>query len=112
MWGSWCAPCRAEALDLAAVANETATRGVRFAGLDVRHNPSAAKAFTRTYQVTYPSYDDHNGLVLSQFNEIIPLSAVPSTLVVDRTAPSEPTSSARSTQPPLRGLIGDAEKPG
>ncbi|WP_460834443.1 TlpA family protein disulfide reductase [Nocardioides hungaricus] len=66
VWGSWCGPCRAEAPDLAAVATETATRGVEFVGIDVRDNPAAARAFVRKYQITYPSFDDQNGLVLAQ----------------------------------------------
>lgn len=83
VWGSWCAPCRAEAPDLARVANETRSDGVRFVGIDVRDNPAAARAFVRRYKIPYPSLNDANGKVLAAFAGLIPISAVPSTLVVD-----------------------------
>ena len=84
VWGSWCAPCREEAPVLAAVSEETAERGVHFVGIDVRDTPAAANAFEAKYGITYPSLDDQSGLVLAQFTGIIPISAVPSTVVVDR----------------------------
>ena len=51
VWGSWCAPCRAEAPDLAKISRATASRGVRFVGIDVRDNPAAGLAFERRYKI-------------------------------------------------------------
>lgn len=110
VWGSWCAPCRDEAPDLAAISEETAARGVRFVGIDVRDNPAAARTFERSYGITYPSFDDQHGLVLAQFTGIIPVSAVPSTLVVDRNGVIRSRVVGRVDGTTLRGLIKDAEK--
>lgn len=112
VWGSWCAPCRAEAPDLAAISKETEPRGVRFVGIDVRDNPVAARAFARKYGITYPSFDDRNGLVLAQFTGIIPVSAVPSTLVVDESGVIRARVIGKVDGKTLRGLIEDAEEIG
>ena len=109
VWGSWCAPCRAEAPDLAAISREAEPRGVRFVGIDVRDNPAAGRAFERSYEITYPSFDDENGLVLAQFTGIIPVSAVPSTLVMDRNGVIRARVVGRVVGTTLRGLIEDAE---
>ena len=112
VWGSWCAPCRAEAPDLAAISKETEPRGGRFVGIDVRDNPAAARAFTRKYGITYPSFDDQKGLVLAQFTGIIPVSAVPSTLVADKSGVIRARVIGKVDGSTLRGLIEDAEKIG
>lgn len=109
VWGSWCAPCRAEAPDLATVSEETEARGVRFVGIDVRENPAAARAFTRKYGITYPSWNDQNGLVLVQFSGIIPVGAVPSTLVIDANGLIRARVVGRVEASTLRGLIEEAE---
>lgn len=110
VWGSWCAPCRAEAPDLTQISKETAPRGVRFVGIDVRDNPAAARAFARKYDITYPSWDDQNGLVLAQLTGIIPVSAVPSTVVVDKDGLIRARVVGRVEASILRGLIEDTEK--
>ena len=110
VWGSWCAPCRAEAPDLAEISNETAPRGVRFVGIDVRDNPAAGRAFEREFGITFPSFDDQNGLVLASFTGIVPVSAVPSTLVIDRNGIIRGRNIGRVDATTLRGLIEDTEK--
>ena len=109
VWGSWCAPCRAEQPELAAVAQETEPRGVRFVGIDVRDNPAAARAFARRYGVTYPSLDDQNGLLLAQFTGIVPVSAVPSTIVVDANGAIRARVVGKVDASTLRALIETAE---
>ncbi|WP_328747301.1 TlpA family protein disulfide reductase [Streptomyces sp. NBC_00285] len=84
VWGSWCAPCRAEAPDLNKASAETRDLGVRFVGVDTRDNDAAARAFERNYGITYPSFRDPDGKLLLGFNGRIPLSAVPSTVFIDR----------------------------
>ncbi len=112
VWGSWCAPCRAEARALAEISQQTKPRGVRFVGIDVRDNPAAARAFARRYGITYPTFDDQNGLVLAQFTGIIPVSAVPSTLVVDKSGVIRARLVGKVNRSTLRGVIEDAERIG
>lgn len=84
VWGSWCVPCRAEAPDLARVARETEGKGVTFLGIDVRDDRGSARAFTRRYSIHYESLFDPDGRQLAKFSSIIPINAVPSTVIVDR----------------------------
>lgn len=83
VWGSWCAPCRKEAPDLQAASVETAKKA-QFIGINSRdNNPAQAEAFTRAFNVTYPSIYDAEGTVLLNFAGHLPLSTFPSTLIID-----------------------------
>ncbi len=85
-WASWCAPCRQEAGALETVASETRSRGVEFVGIVSGGKDSLdnAKAFSRTFAMSYPSmFDADNSLVLD-FSGQLPPSAIPATLVLDR----------------------------
>jgi len=81
-WGSWCAPCRAEAPELMAVYNATKADGVRFVGINVKDQRQLAQAFDRTKHVTYPSIFDPQGRIALQFRNYPP-NAIPSTIVLD-----------------------------
>ncbi len=64
VWGSWCAPCRAEAPVLREVSNLNKSRGVQFVGINVRDQQAAAIAFEEQFRVRYPSIFDPAGETL------------------------------------------------
>jgi len=82
-WASWCAPCRGEAPSLEKLAQEKQAAGVQFLGVDIKDAKSAGLAFQRTFGTSYPSIFDPDGKVTLDFR-VVPPSAVPSTLILDR----------------------------
>jgi thiol-disulfide isomerase/thioredoxin len=84
VWGSWCPPCRAEAADLQAASVETAEIA-QFLGVTSRDRQTAtAQKFVRENKITYPSIYDPSGQVLLPFSDVLPPSAIPSTMILDR----------------------------
>jgi thiol-disulfide isomerase/thioredoxin len=108
VWGSWCAPCRAEAPDLVEASKELADDGVVFLGINSRDlDKAAARAFARRYDVPYPSIYDQQGKTLLAFRGTLSPNAIPSTVVVDeqgRVAASVLGETSKST---LVGLVED-----
>jgi thiol-disulfide isomerase/thioredoxin len=82
-WGSWCAPCRAEAPALGQLARKLAPEHVRFVGIDIRDQPDSAQAFMQTFNVGYPSLNDPADEIALQFHSTVPPAAIPTTLVID-----------------------------
>lgn len=87
VWGSWCAPCRAEAPHFAKVSRETKAKGVEFVGINTRDaNKGQAVTFEEDYGIDYPSlYDPMGKLIVNGFprGSLMP-QAIPSTIVLDR----------------------------
>jgi peroxiredoxin len=76
----------------------------------VRDDPAAALKFERTYGITYPSFDDRDGSLLAKLSGIVPVGAVPSTIVVDEAGVVRARVIGRVDGPTLRSLIADTEK--
>ena len=107
VWGSWCAPCRAEAPNLAAVAEDLADEGVQFVGINTRDLDRAnAQAFDRRYGIEYPSLYDPSGRLILRFpkNSLSP-QAIPSTLVIDRDGGIAVRALKALSEKELRGMI-------
>lgn len=107
VWASWCGPCRKEAPILARVADQAASRGVRFVGIDTRDTRANAQAFTRSFGIKYPSLVDTDGQLLLAFQGLIPLSGIPMTLVVDKFGAISARVVGPVDYPTLRGLVAD-----
>ncbi|MEV4479819.1 TlpA family protein disulfide reductase [Micromonospora coxensis] len=80
-WGSWCAPCRAEADDLEATYQATKASGVTFLGINVQDSKDKAVAFEEG-RVTYPSLFDPSSRLALALD--IPPNTIPATVVLDR----------------------------
>ena len=83
VWGSWCAPCRAEADALQAVYEEVQDDGVQFLGINTRDTEEAALTFAADKGITYPSLVD-DGALQAGFSRSLPVAAIPTTYVLDR----------------------------
>lgn len=82
VWGSWCAPCKAEQPALERVARATRSRGVRFVGINIRDSGrTAPRRHVQRYEVTYPSFYDPSARLLPRF--AIAPRTIPSTYVID-----------------------------
>ncbi|MGW0095722.1 TlpA family protein disulfide reductase [Streptomyces sp. NPDC003328] len=110
VWGSWCAPCRQEAPQLAHLAKETEPLGVRFLGVDIRDSKTAAIAFERDYGITYPSIFDPDSRSMLGFKALAP-RAVPTTYVLDRSGKVAALSigplTAREFLPIIKGIANE-----
>jgi len=104
-WGSWCAPCRAEAPDLATLASRYRSLGVRFLGIDIQDEPASAEAFMHTFRITYPSLNDPGDELALAFRETVPPQAIPTTLVIDRSGHIAARIVGGATYNALKALI-------
>nr|WP_103502065.1 MULTISPECIES: TlpA disulfide reductase family protein [unclassified Streptomyces] len=107
VWGSWCAPCRAEAPNLAKLAEETADQDVQFVGINVRdHDAANARSFDRSFGIDYPSFFDPKGRLILEFpaNTLSP-QGIPSTLVLDREGRIAVRAVKALTEEELRSMI-------
>ena len=107
VWGSWCAPCRAEAPVLVAASKRTAVVAV-FVGLNTRDLDKAApQAFVRAFEVPYVNLYDPDGALLLKFSGQLPASAIPSTLLVDTKGRAAARIVGEVTEATLVDVISD-----
>jgi cytochrome c biogenesis protein CcmG/thiol:disulfide interchange protein DsbE len=59
-WASWCGPCKAEGSVLAAAEKKWRDQGVVFIGVNSRDTTEPARAFEKSYGITYASVVDPN----------------------------------------------------
>jgi thiol-disulfide isomerase/thioredoxin len=107
VWGSWCAPCRAEAPNFEKVYQDLGPKGVQFVGINVADpKVESAVAFEKQFGVTYPSlYDPSSKLMLRFRKGTLNPQAIPSTLVVDRDGKIAARSLAGLSEDKLRAMI-------
>jgi thiol-disulfide isomerase/thioredoxin len=79
-WASWCAPCREELPEFAAVASDPEFATIDIVGLNVNDNESAAQSMSE--DLTFPSIFDPRGALLPTIPGVPP-AALPSTVVLD-----------------------------
>jgi len=82
-WYAACPPCRKEAPDLVAAAKRY-QGSVHFVGINTTDEAGTAKAFERTFSVPYPSIADGDGHVIAALQGVVPIQAVPTTVVIDQ----------------------------
>ena len=113
VWGSWCAPCRAEAPDLVAASEELADKNVAFLGINSRDlNQAAARAFQRRFEVPYPSIYDQKGQTLLAFRGTLTPNSIPSTVIIDDQGRVAASVLGEVTKSTLVGLVEDVSKTG
>ena len=104
-WGSWCAPCRAEAPALAVTAKQYRPAGVDFLGVDVRDTTTSALAFARNFGIGYPSVSDSSSVITLDFTAVVPIAGTPTTLVIDRTGHVAGAVFGAVTYPELTAIL-------
>ncbi|GAA3812554.1 TlpA disulfide reductase family protein [Streptomyces coacervatus] len=107
VWGSWCAPCRAEAPNFEKVYQDLKAKGVQFVGINTRDTSTQnAVAFEKQQGVTYESLYDPTGKLMLRFKKgTLNPQAVPSTLVLDRDGRIAARSLAALSEDKLRKMI-------
>jgi thiol-disulfide isomerase/thioredoxin len=78
LWATWCAPCRKELPAFQQVS--TARRDVRFIGVDIAEEASAARDYLAGLGVTFDQYLDDRGAL----TDALGTAVLPLTLVIDR----------------------------
>ena len=105
-WYAACPPCRAEATDLNAIAEDYEDE-ITVIGVNTRDNSATAEAFERSFGTPYESIEGRNGSFIADLEGAVPLQAVPTTLILD--ADGRPAARYIGQIDPqiVRGMIDD-----
>ncbi|WP_244951251.1 TlpA family protein disulfide reductase [Ruania zhangjianzhongii] len=106
-WYAACPPCRAEAPDLAAVATDYADQDVHLLGVNHTDDAGTALAFERSFEVPYPSLNDTDAEGVAAMQGVVPLRAMPSTVVLDQEGRVSGRIIGQVQPGTLRALIDD-----
>jgi thiol-disulfide isomerase/thioredoxin len=79
-WASWCTPCQAEQPAVDALARQEMRSGVRFAGVSVDSDRSAAQSYVTRFSVPYDSLLDASQSLVIGFE----VAGPPTTFVIDK----------------------------
>ena len=106
-WYANCPPCRAEAPDLAALSTDYAADGVQVLGINRTDDAGTALAFERQFEVPYPSLADTDGAAIAALQGTVPINAVPTTVVLDRSGKVAGRILGLADPSTLRSMIDD-----
>ncbi|MGM0385243.1 MAG: TlpA family protein disulfide reductase [Actinomycetota bacterium] len=104
-WYASCPPCRAEAADLVAIAEDHPE--IHMLGVNPRDDAATAQAFERTFSIPYPSLWDSDARGVAAMQGLVPLQAMPTTVVLDRQGRVAARILGQADPTVLRGLIDD-----
>ena len=108
VWGSWCAPCRAEAPMLADAARDLEDDGVVFLGINSRDaNTANVVRFTERFAIPYQSIHDPDGETLLAFHGTLPPMTIPSFVFIDAEGRIAGRALDEVTRSTLYGVVED-----
>ena len=94
-WATWCPPCRAEMPDMEEIHKEYGDRGVAIlavnsTSMELRGGNDSKKArkqveeFIESAGFTFPVLLDSDDEVLVKYNNIVPITGIPTTFMIDK----------------------------
>ncbi|HHW83454.1 MAG TPA: TlpA family protein disulfide reductase [Actinomycetales bacterium] len=105
-WYAACPPCRKEAPDLVELHEEYPE--IHMLGVNPRDDAGAAQAFERTFEIPYPSLWDKDASGVAAMQGLVPLQAMPTTVILDREGRVASRILGQADPTILRGLVDDA----
>ncbi|MGC5628570.1 TlpA family protein disulfide reductase [Georgenia sp. Z1344] len=105
-WYAACPPCRVEAPDLAQMAVDY-DGDIAMLGVNPRDDTATAQAFENTFDIPYPSIHDEGARAVAAFEGVVPLAAMPTTVVLDREGRIAARIVGQFDPTILRGLVDD-----